>query len=238
MKNSKKYIVLLFLLTCLINSVFGQRQKVKNQPYADQKIFHLGFTVGFNAQDLILTHSGKVQADNSVWFSEIPSYSMGLSVGIITDRYINQYMNLRALPTLNFGEKYFVFREQNNKHKIFETRARNNYLSLPIHVRFNSERFNNMRPYVLAGGFLNTQVGRQREPVIKLSNVDYGIEIGVGCNFYFPLFRLSPELRFSFGLKDVLVKDRSDLTDRSLLVYTEAFNSAKSRMIILTFNFE
>ena len=52
------------------------------------------------------------------------------------------------------------------------------------------------------------------------------------------MFKLCPELRFSFGLKDLINKDRSDLRDRDLLKYTEAFSSGKSRMITLTFNFE
>lgn len=238
MRNYNKYIVLVCLVIISGNNVFAQRQKVRNQPYADQKLFHLGFTVGLSTQDLILSHSGAVTTDNNVWFAEIPSYSPGLSVGIIADRYINQYMNLRIVPTLNFGEKRFVFKDQKGLHNNFETTIKNNYLSLPIHMRFNSERLNNIRPYVLAGGYINTQIGGQKQPVIKLTNVDYGIEIGLGCNLYFPLFKLSPELRFSFGLKDLLEKDRSDLADKSLLIYTEALNSAKSRMITLTFNFE
>lgn len=238
MRNYNKYIVLICLVIFSGNNVFAQRQKVRNQPYADQKLFHLGFTVGLSTQDLILSHSGAVTTDNNVWFAEIPSYSPGLSVGIIADRYINQYMNLRIVPTLNFGEKRFVFKDQKGLHNNFETTIKNNYLSLPIHMRFNSERLNNIRPYVLAGGYVNTQIGGQKQPVIKLTNVDYGIEIGLGCNLYFPLFKLSPELRFSFGLKDLLEKDRSDLADKSLLIYTEALNSAKSRMITLTFNFE
>lgn len=238
MRNCNKYIVLICLIIIYGNNAFAQRQKVRNQPYADQKLFHLGFTVGLSTQDLILSHSGAVTSDNSVWFAEIPSYSPGLSVGIIADRYINQYMNLRVVPTLNFGEKRFVFRDEKGIHNNFETTIKNNYLSLPIHMRFNSERLNNIRPYVLAGGYINTQIGGQKQPVIKLTNVDYGIEIGLGCNLYFPLFKLSPELRFSFGLKDILENDRSDLADKSLLIYTEALNSAKSRMITLTFNFE
>ncbi len=238
MRNCNKYIILICLLITYGSTVFAQRSKVKNQPYADQKLFHLGFTVGLNTQDLIIMHSGKVNPDNSVWFTEIPSYSPGLSVGIIMDRYISQYMNLRIVPTLNFGEKHFVFREQNGTSDNFEATIKNNYLSLPVHMRFNSQRLNNIRPYVLAGGFVNTQIGGQKQPVIKLNNIDYGVEIGLGCNFYFPLFKLSPELRFSFGLKDLLEKDRSDLADQTLVKYTEAINSAKSRMITLTFNFE
>ena len=39
-------------------ALFAQQEKVKNQPYVDNKLFHLGFHVGLHAQDMILTHSG------------------------------------------------------------------------------------------------------------------------------------------------------------------------------------
>lgn len=220
------------------NHSYSQNRKPKNLPFADQKLFHLGFTVGINAQDLILSHTGFANKDKSVWYSEIPSYSVGFSVGFIADRYINQYMNLRVVPTLHFGEKRFTFGEENGLKDNFEASIKTNYLSLPVHMRFSSERFNNIRPYVLAGGFVNTQIGNPKAPVIKLENLDYGIDIGLGCNLYFPLFKLSPELRFSFGLRDLIVKDRPDITDPDMQVFTNALKSGKSRMITLTFNFE
>lgn len=37
-------------------ALFAQQEKVKNQPYVDNKLFHLGFHVGLHAQDMILTH--------------------------------------------------------------------------------------------------------------------------------------------------------------------------------------
>lgn len=231
-------LLLILVISGLSNHAFSQIRKPKNQPFADQKLFHLGFTVGISTQDLILSHSGFVNDDKSVWYGEIPSYSVGFSVGMIMDRYISQYFNLRFVPTLHFGEKKFEFREENGLKENFETSVRTSYLSFPIHMRYSSERFNNIRPYVLGGIYVNTQIGNPKMPVIKLKNLDYGIDIGLGCNLYFPLFKLSPELRFSFGLRDLLVKDRPDLTDKSMLVYTNAFSSAKSRMITLTFNFE
>lgn len=239
LKHLNKLFMMLFLLIPLgISNIEAQIRKPKNQPFADQKIFHLGFSVGVSAQDLILSHTGFVNEDNTVWYSEIPSYSMGFSVGMIMDRYISQYFNLRFVPTLHFGDKRFVFKEENALKENFETSIKTSYISFPIHMRYSSERFNNIRPYILAGGFINKQIGNPKAPVIKLKDIDYGIDIGLGCNFYFPLFKLSPELRFSFGLKNLLVKDRPDLTDKNMLVYTNALASAKSRMITLTFNFE
>ena len=237
LKKLKKYTIVICLLLINIHTISAQRQKVKNQPFADQKLFHLGFMVGMNAQDLILTHTGHVNDDKSTWFSEIPSYSVGLTVGIIGDRYINQYMNLRVSPTLHLGERKFKFKEQNTGKEV-DVSIKSNYLSLPIHMKFSAERLNNFRPYILAGGYISSQVGSPKDPVIKYKNVDYGIEIGLGCNFYFPIFKLSPELKFSFGLRDLIEKDRSDLNDKDLLKYTNALNSGKSRMISLVFNFE
>lgn len=227
-----------FLFLSTTSSTWAQSSnKAKNQPFADQKLFHLGFMVGVHTQDLILSHSGFVNPDNSVWFAEIPSYSPGFSVGIIGDRYINQIMNLRVTPTLYFGQKSFTFREQDSSEE-FKTSIRSNYLSLPIHMRFSAERLNNFRPYVLAGGYVSTEIGKPKNAVINYKKVDYGIEIGLGCNIYFPFFKLSPELKFSFGLRDLLDTKNIDVTDENLLRYPRALKSAKTRMISLVFNFE
>lgn len=226
-----------FVLLGTFSTLSAQNKKLKNQPFADQKIYHLGFMVGLHTQDMILSHSGFQNEDKSVWFSEIPSYSPGFTVGIIGDRYINHIMNLRVTPSLHFGQKEFAFKEQNSGEE-FRTTIRSNYLSLPIHMRFSAERSNNFRPYVLAGGYVSTEIGSQRNAVIKYKKVDYGLEIGLGCNFYFPYFKFAPELKFSFGLRDLIDKDRTDLNDPDLLKYTNAFNSGKTRMITLVFNFE
>ena len=87
----------------------AQKEKVKNQPYADLKWFHLGFHVGLHAQDLILTNSG-VATNGETWYAEIPNYSPGFSVGVIGDMYLNPYFNLRFTPTIHFGDKKIVFR--------------------------------------------------------------------------------------------------------------------------------
>ena len=55
---------------------------------------------------------------------------------------------------------------------------------------------------------------------------------------YLPFFKLCPELKFSFGLVDLLEKDRGDLTDPELIKYPNSLSKATSRMVTLTFNFE
>lgn len=232
-----KYSILIGLALFQTLNTYPQWQKLKNQPTNDQKLYRLGFAVGVNAQDLIISHTGHINADKSVWFAEIPSYSLGFTVSIIGDRYINQYFNLRVTPTLQFGEKSFVFKEQNSGEE-FRSSIKTNYISLPVQLRFSAERINNFRPYVFLGGYISSEIGRPKNPTIKFKKVDYGIEFGLGSGIYFPFFKLSPEIKFSFGLRDLIDKDRSDLSDQELIKYTDALNSGKSRMITFTFNFE
>ncbi len=215
----------------------AQTRKPQNLPFADQKMYHLGFMVGFQAQDLIISHSGYVGDNSEAWFTEIPSYSVGFSVGMIADRYLNQYFNLRTTPSLHFGERRFVFKEQTSG-KEYESALRSNYLTLPLYLKFSADRTGNFRPYLLAGVYTALNIGQKKNDILRFKSMDYGLEFGVGCNLYLPLFKLCPELKFSFGLTDVVNKDRSDLSDKDLIKYTQAISSGKTRMISLVFNFE
>lgn len=233
----KQVNIILILLFVFSFAARGQYQKVQNQPYADQKLYHLGFFVGMHGQDLIMKHTGAETSNGERWFAEIPSYTVGFSVGIIGDRYLNEYLNVRLLPTLHFGERGFVFKEQSTGEE-YNTTLRSNSLSVPLHFKFSAARTGNYRPYLLAGGYASMDIAPRKDMALRFEKMDYGVEIGVGCNIYMPLFKLCPELKFSFGLKDLIDKDRSDLSDKDLLKYSNAIASGKSRMISLIFNFE
>jgi hypothetical protein len=64
------------------------------------------------------------------------------------------------------------------------------------------------------------------------------VELGMGCDFYLPFFKLIPEIKFAFSLLDVLEKNRDDLLDKSYEKFTLSVDKVVSKMIILTFYFE
>lgn len=237
--NKKLYIAFCFLLFAC--SLVAQTQKVKNQPYGDQKLYHFGITAGLNFQDLIITNAGIPHTlENGTtenWYGTIPDYSPGFSVGLLVDLYLNPFMNLRLSPTLHFGDKKFEFVEPETK-ETYKTNVRSNYLTFPLDVKIRSMRLNNYRPYVIAGVYGAIDLGRRKDEAILLKAMDYGLTFGFGCDFYLPIVKVAPELRFYFGLADLFEKDRSDLTDESLRKYQECLSKGTSRMITLTFNFE
>lgn len=234
---TKKMSYILLLLLTISVGVSAQQRKLQHRPYADQRLFHFGFTVGLHTQDLILSQSGFVNENGDTWFSEIPNYSPGFAVGIIGDIYLNKFLNLRATPSLYLGEKKFIFKEQSSGEE-YSTRIRNNYIALPLHLKISGERINNFRPYLLAGGYAAVELVREKNRAVLLKPYDAGIELGVGCDFYLPFFKLAPELKFSFGLVDVLDKQRNDLKDEELRKYVNSLSKATQRMITLSFHFE
>ncbi|MDR2809790.1 MAG: PorT family protein, partial [Tannerellaceae bacterium] len=201
----------LHLFTMLISGLMAQKETVKNQPYADMRLFHLGFHLGLHTQDLIFTHTGAVSSEGESRFAEIPSYSSGFSVGIIGDMFVNPYLNLRVIPSIHFGDKQFVFREQSSG-TTYTTPIRSNYITLPIELKYTSLRLNNYRPYLTGGIYGALDVGRKKEEALLLKSIDYGISAGLGCDIYLPFFKLCPELKFMFGFRNLIEKNRTDLT--------------------------
>ena len=65
------------------------------------------------------------------------------------------------------------------------------------------------------------------------------LEIGLGCDFYLPFFKLNPELKFSYSLTNSLdTKHADEIRDGNMRVYSNSVRSAHSKLITLSFYFE
>ncbi len=200
-------------------------------------MFHFGIVVGMNFQDAILTNNGQIANDGKEWYATIPDYSPGFTVGIAVDMYLNPYMNLRFTPTLHFGDKAFTFVNKTDD-EIYKTITKSNYLTAPLDLKIRTLRLNNYRPYLIAGVYGAMDLSAKKGEPILFKKYDFGFTIGIGCDFYLPIIKVAPELRFSFGFGDIFEKDRSDLTDDSLKKYPASISKGGTRMISLVFNFE
>ena len=234
--NVSRYTVL--ILTVLLPfCTFAQNRKVQNLPYADLKRIHLGFSVGTHIQDLTFTHSGNMNENGEVWFMEVPEFSPGFSVNLTGDLYLCDHLNLRFTPGMYFGNKTVKMREETSGEYVIQD-IKSNYVVLPVDIKFSSKRYNNYRPY-LTGGIMGTfDVSKKRSEYLKLNTFDFYLSIGFGCDLYLPFFKLIPELKFCFGLTDVINHKRKDLTDPLNIKYTDALKKAASNMVVLTFYFE
>ena len=82
-------------------------------------------------------------------------------------------------------------------------------------------------------------VSKDRSDQLRVKNFDTMLSVGLGCDFYLPFFKLCPEVKFCFGLKNLLQKNRADLQDDpEKMRFTQSVNKITNSMVVLTFYFE
>lgn len=217
--------------------------KILNRPYADQKRLHLGFSVGMHFQDLKFTHNGFVTEAGQKWVVEVPSYDPGFCVNVLADLRLGNHFNLRVGPGMYFGSKRVEMIDYNQTPGAVAVAAtqdvKSAYVVVPVDLKISGDRLHNARPYV-TGGIMGTfDVSKKRSDYLMFNPGDVYLTLGLGCDFYLPFFKLNPEVKFCFGLTDILKHNRPDLVDNPEMTYvTESLSKVKSNMIVFTFYFE
>lgn len=229
------FFIIIGVLLCL--TVSAQKRKLQNRPYIDQRRLHYGFFIGVHAQDLEFVNNGFVTEKGETWFADVAEYSPGFSVGVLAESYLTPHLALRLIPSLYFGQKKVILREQTTAAEYSQV-IKSTLLAFPVNLKFSAPRFNNYRPFLVAGVNPTISLTNKTQQALLLKNWDCYLEVGLGCDFYLPFFKLIPELKFCFGLRDLLEHDRKDLIDKTLLDYTRSIDEAKGRMVMLTFYFE
>ena len=212
--------------------------KLMNRPYADNRAWHLGFSVGVHTQDFRFTNNGIATEDGETWFTEQPSFSPGFCVNGLIDLRLNDYFNLRFTPGMYFGNREVKMRESGTG-AVESQNIKSAYVVAPIDLKFSAQRYRNARPYLVGGIMPAFDVTKRRSEYLKLKSTDFFLTVGFGCDFYLPYFKLNPEIKFCFGMLDVLQHDRPDLADNpGALKFTQSIKRATSQMVVLTFYFE
>lgn len=212
--------------------------KLNNRPYADMRKWHLGFSVGLHTQDITFTHNGFVTADGQTWFMEQPSFSPGFCVTGLLDFRLNNYFSLRLSPGMYFGNRNVKMIDTTTGATASQN-LKSAYVVLPVDLKFSAQRFRNSRPYLVGGVMPVCDVAKKRSEYLKLNTTDVYLTVGFGCDFYLPYFKFNPEIKFCFGLTDVLQHDRPDLADDpDTYKITQSLSKAMSKMVVLTFYFE
>ncbi len=212
--------------------------KLENRPYADLRQWHLGFSIGAHVDDLRLTHNGFITEDGEQWRADQINYQPGFAVtGLIALR-LNNYFSVRFSPGMMFGSRDIRFREVNSGAEERQN-IKSAYVIMPLDIKYAGMRVRNARPYVTAGIMPAFDVAKKRSDFLKLNTSDFFVSVGFGCDFYLPYFKLIPEVKFCFGLSDILTHERPDLAeDPTRLKFTNSLSKATSKMIVVTFYFE
>jgi hypothetical protein len=177
----------------------------------------------------------------------VDNWNPGFSVGVLGDFRLSDNFNLRISPTMHFGSKHLVFRDFDDLNDAGQPREttqdlKNSYLTLPIDLKFSAPRFNNYRPYVVAGFSPMINLAGKDQDYVRLKRYDAMVNVGMGCDFYLPYFKLIPELKFCYGLTNALDKDHvNELVDMNKRVFANSINGVdgvRTKMFLFTLYFE
>ena len=245
----------LFIFTLIIVSVFAksmaQERTVENRPYTDLRKFHFGVLIGMHLQDIELVNAGHQTYINDA-NEEVPTcvtvdqdrWDPGFTVGVLGEARLSTHFQLRIAPAMYFGTRQLVYHNLLQKDATGQpTEQRQEmktaYFSTAFEIIFAAPRFNNHRPYIMAGVNPMLNLNSTNDDYLKLKKSDVFLEVGLGCDFYLPFFKLRPELKFMFGLSNTIDKNHvNNIQDKNMLPYAMSAREAHSKMIALTFYFE
>jgi hypothetical protein len=164
----------------------------------------------------------------------------GISLGLLATGRLSDHFQFRFNPTLFLGgSRYFSYTlasTQPNKAKEQKQILPTTIVSMPVHFKFNSDRIDNFRTYLLFDvkfdtDLLSNSALRNVPDIIKLRKNDFGLEGGLGFNFFLPFVTISPVIKFSYGLTNLLIPDPN-------LKYASVYQQLQSRMIVFSSHFE
>ncbi len=141
----KRIFVATILVFFFIGNTSAQKRDIVEykQNWDKQKVFW-GYFLGLNKKDFKITY----KTDGA--FIEV-SPSVGFEVGLIGDLRLHKNISLRLEPGLSSNTKTLAFTHILGGAKDSIREVNGTYLRIPLLLKLNTNRLNNMRPYVVAG---------------------------------------------------------------------------------------
>lgn len=239
LRNKIKFLTLVFVL--LQTAAHAQLREELNQTDHDDKPFHFGIFLGFNRSHYNIEHSQKFLAFDSVNVIEGLN-STGINLAWLVNMRLSDHFDLRTYPVdLVFTEKAFQYTlitpdKPRGEDTLTTKKVQGVTLALPFQLKFTSDRIENLKVYMMAGMSVMYDLAANADKkinndAITLQKLDYAAEAAIGFHIYFPVFVLTPELKVTYGLRNVL--SRNDA-----LKYSNTIDRLSSRSLTFSLTVE
>lgn len=180
----------------------------RNNPNYDDRKLTYGFLIGLHTTTYQLKYAdvyGTPAMDTL--HSVIPSWKPGFALGFIINYKLNDVLDLRLTPSVGFYEHEVTYRYTDNspqESRLVETTM----VEFPVLLKYKSARRGNVRMYMVGGVKPAFEASGQKEmensETLEVKTTNLHLEAGFGFDLYFPLFKFSPEIRYSRGIVDML----------------------------------
>ncbi len=190
--------------------------------YYDIRKFNLGFAMGVNISEVRfqrLYYQGNKPLI-AVYTKKIP----GINLGMVTNTKLNKRFDLRFIPTVSLQQRNFKFRLIDST---FTRKLEAAYLDLPVGIRFNSDVWANFGAYLYSGfkfsiNLMSDKRVRSDPTLIRIDRTDFAWEIAFGLRIYRDKVKLSPEIKYAIGLKNIYIPELEERPKPEYAITTQA----------------
>ncbi len=192
---------------------------------ADQNDLSFGFTFGYISSNFKIvkkpnwrnpyfdpaTNRNITDSLNSIGSSPLP----GFVIGFITRYRLTDHLEMRATPSLVFADRSLSYAYATPAQDITK-QVQTTMVDLPLSIKLKSDRIEDFRAYLIGGVKYSMSIGSSRssdatfalqEKLVKNVSGFASYEIGMGCDIYFEFFKLSPEIKLSNSMGNVLLPE-------------------------------
>ncbi|MCW3073259.1 MAG: porin [Flaviaesturariibacter sp.] len=230
------FSILIFLLASI--TVQAQKSRELYMEDHDQKPYYFGITLAGSSSRFQTELHQSFRMQDSIMVAE-PLNSGGFGLGLLATVRLSKRFEARFNPTLAFLDRsisYTLAYKDIDLGYQGVKKVESVIVSFPLQTKFRSDRIGNFRVYMLGGVKLDYDLAsnakaRQAEDMIKIGKIDYGIEGGMGFNFYFKSFIFSPEIKISNGLRNLHSRDNN-------LKFSSVLDRIQGRMIVFSIHLE
>lgn len=232
-----RQFILLVLGVFLMLPAMAQQRDILNMPEHDQKKYYFGLTFGTNFSTYRMRYEQSF-IDTDTFKKIQPGFGPGFNLGLMGNMRLTSFIDLRFNPTLIFAEKpmSMTVRSSTGADSMSDRSIESIYMHMPVQLKFKSDRIKNFRFYAITGVKVDYDMAanarsRRKDELLKVSAIDFGYELGVGFEFYYPNFIFAPEIKLSQGLGNQLFKDGD-------VPLSNAINTLSTRMIVVSIHLE
>ena len=229
----------IFLLVCLMTS--ASQLKSQSIHYFDLRDFNLGFTMGLGYAGYDMTNQiNQLDPRSGRFLKNVEMVRKpGIFLGLITNVKITNLIDLRFMPAVSLEERDFNFYfdplTTRDSVSLVVKKIESSNLNLPFTLKFKSSYYNRTRVWVQFGiqptwNMASTKKVLNDPELLKTERFDVQTFASVGIDLYGEKLKLSPELRYTRGLRNIYVPDNT--------VFPNAILDLFSQLLVLNINFE
>lgn len=157
----------------------------------------------------------------------------GFAIGFITRYRLTDHLEVRITPSLVFADRLLNYTYLTPSEDVIK-QVQTTTVDFPLEFKLKSDRIRDFRAYLLGGIKYSQAIGKGNSQVTldpldrEVRNVGgFGsYEAGIGCDIYFEFFKLSPEIKISNSIGNVLVPENQPFSSpiSKLSLHTISFS--------------